>query len=237
MKRNLMIGILLALAAVGCGGGGASVKPLKHHFDETNIALVPMENKQPMLKAQQAYFEAKAYVQQAEAQLNEAVTELKVAKNKKKAAALEYKSAKDRKKAADASNDMNKVNAAAKEMRVAELDKRAADYAVEYRASQKKYGKKYLRYTQEDMYSKEAKYELAKARVAKEKNIIPKGFKYENYESQAEKRSEAAQRSKAGADELKGKVEGQKQKLAALEQEAARARGSSTALSEDNDND
>lgn len=237
MKRNLMIGILLAAAAVGCGGGGASVKPLKHHFDETNIALVPIDDKQAMLKAQQAYHEAKAYVQQAEAQLKEANTEIKIAKNKKKQAGLEYKSAKERKKSADATNDMNKVNAAAKEMRVAQLDKRAADYAVEYRAAAKKYHKKYLRYTQEEMYAKEAKYELAKARIAREKNIIPKGFKLENYEYQAEKRSETAQRSKAASQELKGKIEGKKQKLAALEQEAASARGSSTALSDDNDDD
>lgn len=229
MIRQVVISAVFAIGLAACGGGNPGPKPLKYHFEESDIALVPMDKKQQMLGAMQEYHVAKAHSQQATANLSEVNTDLKVAKNKQAQAKLEAKSAKQKKKQADSSNDMTRVNSAARELRAADLDKRAADQKVSYLKAQKKYLKRWARYTKEQMYSKEGKYELAKARVAQSNNIAPKGFKFDRFKSQSQKRSERAQKAKMNAKKDQQKAEAKKKKYEATEKEAQRARGGSTA--------
>jgi hypothetical protein len=153
---------------------------------------------------------------------------IKVAKNEKSQAKLTEQSAIVKKQDAEATGDMNKVNAAARNLRVAELEKRAAEIKIEAMKASRKYKKKYFAYALEEEYNKQAKYELAKARLARSNNISPKGFSFEAYNKQAETRSKRAQKAKAKADAEKKKSDQKKSEWKAKVDEAKKAKGTSS---------
>src|SRR5690606_4896849 len=105
--------------------------------------------------------------------------------------------ARERRRAADSGNDMNAVNAAAAKVRAAEVSRRASEQKIDYYKALIKYLERYRLYTEENMYAHEARYEEAKARVARSENIRPRGFEYQRYQEQRQERSRAAQRAKA----------------------------------------
>ncbi len=218
-----------ALLAVGACGGSSDPgpRPLSHHFDDMHIAAVPLGEKQPIIQAQNDYSVAKMEYAKAKSDYSESGTKLTVAKNERKQALLSEQSASSEKKAADKSADMTRVNQAASAMRAAQLHRRAADEKVSYLKYRRKYLKKVLRWREEDMYAKEAKFEWEKARLARSKNIRPKGVDFGKYESQQKKRSERSQRAKAIANKSKSKMEAKKKKWEGLKASANRASGMS----------
>jgi hypothetical protein len=218
---------LYALSA--CGGGGESApKPLKHHFDDMYIATVPIEEKQRVIESQQAYAVAKMEKSTAEANHAESGMKLDLAKDELKRAKIDQDSAKKKKKAAEESGDMNRVNAATASVRGADLAKQAADQKVTWLKAKRNYLKRWVRYATEDMYNKEAKFELAKARLAKAKNIRPKGFNLKSYESQSSDRSRLAQQEKKRAESEKSKADNEKKKWKSLVKAADKALGKSS---------
>jgi len=226
LRNFLASSFVLVVAIAACGGGGDSGPvPLKHHFDDMHIAAVPLGEKNQVIQAQNDYSVAKMERAKAESDFSEMGTKLEVAKNELQQALLAEKSAKSKKKAADESSDMTRVNAAAAEMRSAELSRKAADEKVGWVKAQREYLKKFLRYTEENMYAQEAKYELAKARLAQSKNIRPKGFDFGAFESQFKKRSERAQRAKAVSQSEKQKADSKKKQWQQMESAANRAAG------------
>ena len=212
----------------GCGGGGnPGPKPLSFHFDDMYIARVAMEEKQPIIEAQNEYSKAKMERAEAEAGLEDVKTKMSVAKNERQQALLEEKSARAKEKAANDSGDMTRVNNAKRELRSSELLRRAADQKIEALKAKRVYLKRLVRYTIENMYAKEAKFELAKGRVAKKNNVRPRGFKISNYEKQASQRSREAQKSKALAEREKSQFEKEKKKWKSMNSESDKARGKS----------
>lgn len=198
---------LLALAACG-GAQDKPPGPLSHHFDESFIAQLSVDDQQAVIKAQGEYDVAKREQAKAVADEREAQSMLDIAKNELKAAQLDESSAKTRKQAADASADQNRVNEATKEQRGAELARRAAEERVHYLEAYQKWLHVAVRYTQENTFYKEAQLELAEAQLAHAHNIQPKGFKFEDYENQeAERRGrinsakEKSERAKSDAME------------------------------------
>jgi colicin import membrane protein len=225
MNRTLGLIVVGAILLPACGGKPKGPTPLRHHFDETNVALVPMDEKEGMLRAQNDYHKAKALHQKAQADLREARTDLNVAKNEQKQALLAEGSAQSRKKAAEDSNDMNRVNAAMREQRSAEVGRRAADRKIDFQEAKIRYLQKHELFALEDLYASEARYELAKARLAKSKNISPKGFDFEAFKNQADERSQRSQRAKLIADQERQKADETRKQWVAAEQEARQARG------------
>ena len=71
---------------------------------------------------------------------------------------------------------------------------------MKYFEAYRDYLKRYWRYTQENMYWREAQYELAKAQLAKKNNIAPKGVDYDDFPKQERRRaSKRAQSREAEA--------------------------------------
>jgi hypothetical protein len=227
-SRSLLLVVSLAVAGAACGGGGdPGPTPLSHHFDDYHIARVPVGERQPVFQAQNDYHIAKGEFVTVQTKLDDNATRLDVAKNELKQAMLDEESAKSKLNNAEKTGDMNRVNTAKAELRAAEMQRRAADQKIAAVKAEKKWLKKQLRYAEENMYAQEARYELAKANVAKAKNIRPKGFELSVYVEQHKERSRRAQRSKALADQAKKKFEEEKRKYEAMKKEASRASGSS----------
>jgi len=219
------LGCLIMTLAAACGGGDPGPMPLAHHFDDMHIAAIPLAEKTQVIEAQNDYSLAKMEKAKAEADFAEVATELTVARNEREQALLSEKSARSKKKAAEDSSDLTRINAAAVEMRAAELARKAADEKVTWVKARRAYLAKRVRYATENMYAMEAKYEVAKARLAKAKSIRPKGFDFAAFDKQYKRRSERAQRARAVARREQKKADAKKKSWQQLAGAASRAAG------------
>jgi hypothetical protein len=218
-------------AMLACGGGAPSRPgPLSTLIDEVNIARVPPDQRPDVAQTQNDYQLARSEQMNADQGLKESDTAIKLAKSEVDQATIEERKAKLLQKDAEASNDMNRKNAAAGTTRVAALGKRAADAKYAYVKAKRAYQFKWLLFTEHDMYAKQAKHELEKAKVAKANSIQPPGFAYDKFESQYRSRSEAAQRAKQSAEKEKEKLSSKERawKTAEADWNTARGVGSST---------
>jgi hypothetical protein len=196
--------IFLTLALIACGGGASDSPPgpLAKHFDDMYIARVPVDQQTTSMNAQHEFALAKAENAKAEADYNDAATQLTVARNDAKTMHIGVDSAISTKNSAKKSGDNNKINQATKDEQVAEHLAQAGDARVKYFQEYQAYLKAQWRYTQEAMYWREAQYELAKSQIAKANNVSPNGVKYEWFpgqESERNKRTSSAKDRAASA--------------------------------------
>ena len=232
MTRLLSVLFVLSVLALpsGCGGGGdPGPGPLKYTLDEQYLASVPLEEKQAMLEAQNEYHRAKQGKMKAEADYSDAGTQLDVARNDVKRAKIDRDSARSRRKAADESGDYTRINQAKRDERVTDLAVRAATAKVEALETRRGWLKKLVRYHEENTYAAEARYELAKANLARGKNISPKDFAHQPFVEQQQDRSRRAQRAKLLADRERDSFQAKKKDWEAKRREADQASGVDTA--------
>lgn len=205
--KILVIAVLAAGAGLsGCGSSDAPPGPLGKHFDDMYIATVPPAQKPSVVQTQQDWAVARMENAKAEADLNESATQLSIAQNDQKRARLAVDSAVSAKKAAEASADTNRVNQATKELHTAEDVAKAADERVKYIVSYRAYLSVVLRHAQENMYWREAQYEVAKAQVGQSNHIAPKGVDFDGFPRQEQERSKRAQSAKERLDSEKSRV-------------------------------
>lgn len=234
MTRNALLTSLTLTLLVACGGGGATgPTSLSHRFDEVHIAQFSLEEKAAVLEAQNEYQRARAQQMKTDSELRESKTEWQVAKNERKQALLAEKSASQEKSAADESGDMNRINRATRDMRVAELSRRAADDKVQYLKLHRKYLTKLLRYLQEETYHREARYEHAKANLGRSKNIAPRGVDYAVFKVQVDKRSRQAQKARQASENYKQKSLAAEKDWKGRLKEAEQASGTSSGTKSD----
>lgn len=228
IKHAILSSLALSLL-FACGGGGSN-KPtaLSHRYDEVYIAQFSLADKAAVLEAQNEFQRARAEEMKIESELREDKTALDVARNDLKRAQLAEKSASQAKSAADSSGDMNRINRASRDTRVAELSRRAADEKVAYLKVHHKYLNKLLRYRQEETYHREARYEYAKAKLGQAKNIAPRGVNYDNYKSQVDERSRRAQKALQDSESYKQKSIAAKKTWQGRLKEAEQAKGTSS---------
>jgi hypothetical protein len=221
--------LLTSVAVAACGGGGdPGPQPLRYTMDDMYIAQVPIEEKRAVIESQQAHSVAKMEHAKAMADHEDVGTQLDVTKNEQKQAILEEKSAERRLKSAEDSGDMNRVNSAKRELRASELARKAIDEKVAYLKDLRAYYKTLVRATKEEMYHQEARYELAKAQLAKRKNIRPRDFDYAKFEEQQRDRARRSQRAQQEAKQDMAKANEKKKRWKGLEKESERMRGTPT---------
>ena len=229
MIRTLLFCVAIS-ATAACGAAQQpGPKPLRHHLEDKHIATIDMAEKQEMLAAQSAYNKAKAEKMKAEADFEDVKTKLELARNEKKQAEISRDSAGTKKEAANDSKDNTRINAAMRDDRVAELMLRTADQRVDTLEAKKSWLEKLIRYTDENTYATEAKYELAKAKLARNHNIAPPGFALQAFADQYDERSKRAQKAKLIADKQREKWQSEEKDYQAKKQESDHARGVDTA--------
>jgi hypothetical protein len=230
----LLVGLLVALALTGmtaCGGSSDSPpKPLSRHFDDMFIAQIPLEQKQAVVTAQNDYSVAKMEHAKAQADLSEANAGVEIAKNDRKSTENTLNSALTTKKQADTSADQTRVNDAARELRGAELAKKAAEKRVKYMEVYRDWLKKHARYTEENLYWREAQFEVAKADIAQKNNIAPKDFKFADYPQQESERKSRASKARESSEKERGKASEARQGWLRQQAESDQANGRSSDL-------
>jgi hypothetical protein len=219
----------LALGGGGCGGDKPP-GPLEKHFDDMYIAQVPLDQKQSVVQSQNDWSLAKMQNAKAEADLNEAETQLSIVRNDLKAAQIGVDSANQQKKAADASADAARMNQAAKEQHSAQALATAAEQRVHYFEAYRDYLKSVLRHAQENMYWREAQYELAKAQVGQKNGISPKGVSFDAFGEQEHDRGKRESSSKDRVEDNKHKAENARDDWRKAQESADRENGHSTNL-------
>lgn len=212
---------------VGCGGGSsdAAPGPLGRHFDDMYIADIPLDQKGTVVTSQNEWAKAKMENAKAESDYNTINNQISVVRNDRTAAKLKVDSALSNKKTAEASADTNQINQAQKELRNAELGVKAADARVKYYEAYRDYIKRYWRYTQENMYWREAQYELSKAQLAQKANKQYKGISYDWFPQQEAERNKRATAARERAENDKGKATSARDKWNVSQQSVDQATG------------
>ena len=185
--------VVCALLFGACGGSSDTPPgPLGKHFDDMYIAQIPLDQKTAVVQTQNDWSLAKMQQAKAEADYNDSATAIQVSRNDLKASRLAVDSAISQKKSAQASNDNNRINQSTKDEQVAEHLSKAAEARVKYLEAYRDYLKVVWRNSQENMYWREAQYELAKSTLAQKSNISPKGVNYDWYKQQEAERGKRA---------------------------------------------
>jgi hypothetical protein len=197
---------IIAVGTLACGASDSPPGPLAKHMDDMHIARIPLAQQGAVVEAQNQWAISKMENANAEANVQEADAQSGQARNDHKAAKLAIESAKLAKQSADQSADMNRVNAAQKDLRAAEDSEKAAAARVKYFEAYRAYLKKFHRYAQENMYWREAQYENAKASIAKQNNIAPRGINLADFPKQMEERGKRTAKAKEKAEAEKGKA-------------------------------
>ena len=226
-RKIICLGFVLA----ACGGSSDSPPgPLAKHFDDMYIARIPLEQKQSVVQTNNDYSVAKMEAATAQAQYEECDSQLHQATNDEKAAKLEVDSAVSAKKSADASADTNRINPAVKDLHTAEDLDKAAQARVKYLQDYRNYMKTYWRYTQENQYWREAQFEQAKAQIAKQNSIAPKGVNFDDFPKQVDSRGKRTDSAKQRAQNAKQHVMSTRDNWMKIQHTADTESGKQTAL-------
>jgi hypothetical protein len=221
---------IIAVGTVACGASDSPPGPLAKHLDDMHIARIPLDKQASVVQAQNQWAISKMENANAEANVQEADAQLHQARNDHKAARLAIDSAIAAKKSAEQSSDMTRINNAQKDLRTAEESEKAAGQRVKYFEAYRTYLKRYHRYTQENMYWREAQYENAKATIAKQNNIQPRGVVLDDFPRQMEQRGKRTQSAKDKAEGDKRKAVTARQNWLTAQATADRATGRTGAL-------
>jgi hypothetical protein len=190
-----------------------------------HIARIPLDQKGSVVETQNQWSIAKMENANAEANVQEADGQLHQAENDHKASKLAVDSAISAKKSAEQSADMNRMNQSQKDLRAAEDSQKAAESRVKYFRAYRDYLKRYMRYTQENMYWREAQYESAKATLAKANNIAPKGINYDDFPKQLTEREKRSQKAREKAESEKNKAVSARQTWLSAQSNADKSTG------------
>lgn len=214
--------LVVVSAAGGCGGGGgeSKAKPLKVRYDDALLVQVATDQRAAVDAARTAWQKAQDENRKAEADYGEVNGQMTIVKNDRKAAEIKIDNAKSMKKQADGTNDSNKMNAAQKELRSAELAKQAADARLKYYESYRNFLKKHVRFTAEAMFWREAQFELAKSQLGQANAIRPPKVNYAEFGPQESERAKRAEKARDASLAEKSKAASARENWLKLQAEA-----------------
>ncbi len=205
MRTWLLLTLLAAACAKPAGG------PLKHTFDNTRIAAVPLEAKQSVTEAQQRHDLAQLDHKNASTEYRDAEIEEDLA---------EYQAT----NSVVVSQVVASRNSEARPVPDAALSRRVAEAKVAFMRARRTWLGELASWALHEVYATQAKLELERAKIAQANNAAP-GLDVTVFESQASARAQAAQTAKDAAEAERKNTEAKLAAWAASEQELLRAAG------------
>jgi hypothetical protein len=181
MRILLWLPLLIAACAKPAGG------PLKHTFDNTRIAAVPLEAKQPVTEAQQRYDLAQLDRKNASAEHHDAEIEEDLAEHQAANAVVVSQVVASRHAEAKSGPE------------TAALSRKVADAKVAFMHARHTWLRELSSWSLYEVYATQAKLELERAKIAQANNAAP-GIDLTAFESQASAREQAAQAAKGAAE-------------------------------------
>lgn len=226
-SKIFAIAVVVAAASAigGCGGGYEPPKPLGAHIDDNAIAAIAVDQQQQVQQAQNDWSLAKRESAKADADLADADTQVQVAHIDQQIAKLAVDAATISKQAADKSADNNRINQSTKDLHNAEDQAKAADQRAKYVESYHDYIGGISRYALENMYWREAQYELAKSQLAQKNNIAPKGVNLDDFPKQEQDRGRRASDAKGAVDQNRQRAMGARDEWMRAQETADRETG------------
>lgn len=233
MRALSTIFTLALLVITACGGSDeAPPQAPSKLFDDMYIAAIPLDQKQAVVQTQNDWSLAKMQAAKAESDYNEMNAKLTGAKNDAQAARLQVNTALSNKKQADASADTNRINAAERELRGAEIAAKAAEQRVKYFEAYRNYLKRVMITAQHNMHWRHAQFELAKASLAQKNNIAPKGVSFDAFPSQEADRGKRAAAAKQKSDAELAKAQSARDQWLKMQAQADEMTGKKSQLSD-----
>lgn len=208
MRIWLLLSLLFAAACAKPAGG-----PLKHTFDHTRIAAVPLEAKQSVTEAQQRHDLAQLGHKNASAEYRDAEIEEDLAEHQAtQAVVVSQVVASSRAEAQHAPQD-------------AALTGRVADAKLAFMRARRAWLRELSSWALYEVYATQATLELERARIAQANNAAAGGVDLSIYESQASARAQAAQAARDAAESERKNAEAKLAAWTLSEQELLRAAG------------
>ena len=226
---------IAAGALAGCGGASSPVrpKPLQYHFKEHHLAGVA--DKKDVEAARGELRRAVQENRKVESDQASSKRALDDARREASRAAAEKEAADRRKSSAEESKDWQLQNKVTRDQRVAEVTLQAAEKKVMMMEARGDWLDEWVIYTRENLFAVEARFELAKATLARAHNIAPPDFAYQAFVDQAERRRARADKLKPAADEAEQIWLAAKKEWEAKRRDEMEARGIDTAAKADPD--
>tara|TARA_R110002096_G_scaffold436051_2_gene666301 strand:+ start:48287 stop:48964 length:678 start_codon:yes stop_codon:yes gene_type:complete len=186
----------MAVASMGAAGCGGAQPTIKHRLPMEMIAPAPAESRVPVAEAYRAHYQAQLEVDHLQFQITDINYELKIAHAEKAQRKQAQKVAKLQGKRSAAFFKADLVKAADKLVNGMKKSQQSEGEHIRYIKAQRTYLKRQLTYAKLALVQAEATFELAKARLAKERETVPKGFKLAQFVDQ-EKKAKAKAQAKA----------------------------------------
>lgn len=190
-QPRIVFGIALLLYA--CGG---SAPVIKHRLSMDMLSNSPADVRAPVAEAYRAHYEAKLKLDHLTFLLSDLKYALGIAKAEKSKAKQSMKIAKLESKRNALTFKVTQMNAAKSELASMAKRRDAQSMRIRYLQAQRRFLRKSIAHGKASVYHSEARFELAKAKLAKERNTIPRGFKMAAFVAQ-EKRTGAVASRKA----------------------------------------
>jgi len=195
----------LLIMGAACGGGQAG---LGARVDEASLASVPPEDRNAVADAYASHWEAQRALEHWQFELADVRYAIDEARAQKSRAELDRKLASVRIKRNKAAFFGKAVQEAEAALGGSKRDVRTADLKLKWLSKRRAYLEQEVAAAQAQIQATDAAFELAKAKLARERGIAPKGFKMDTFVQQAQRRSatyrskrQAADKARATADE------------------------------------
>jgi hypothetical protein len=205
MRILLWLPLLVAACAKPAGG------PLKHTFDNTRIAAVPLEAKQSVTEAQQRHDLAQLDRKNASTEHGDAEIEEDLA---------EYQAA----HTIVVSQVVASRHSEARPVPDAALSRRVADAKVAFMRARRAWMRELSSWALYEVYATQAKLELERAKIAQANNAAP-GIDLAAFENQAASRERAAQSAKDATETERKNAEAKLAAWSESEKELMRTAG------------
>lgn len=179
MRTHLIIVAIASLVACAKPAGG----PLAYTFDNTKIAAVPLEQKQPVVEAQQQHDMALLARANAGATYRDSEIEMDLA---------EYQAERAEVVSHVVASRQPDAKPAAPSTETAALARRTADAKVAFIRARRSWLEKLAESTLYAVYAAQAKLELERARVAQANRLTAADFNLDAFQKQADRRAQAA---------------------------------------------